>query len=272
MAIHSFYVIAWDSGHPLYHRTWVEIAEHPTLLAGLIASVELLAVKLTNQHVNVVTLRDYRFFFKVDEENGLLMVFITDLVADPTRFTDYLDMLHSRFIETFENPSSHIPISQRDPRRAKVFDELVDSLVSHWETGETTLRAAQVMDILDVYTQFYNLTLQKVLTERTREMYLSDVQRIFSIHLQADPGLRPITLDTHGLVIYDKVDPASVNRDTLVDILHIVLRELVTLARRTRRRQSYETLFFEHYAPTIKAEYERLEEYGLMKKLVMELL
>ncbi|MFX0169789.1 MAG: hypothetical protein ACFE89_10590 [Candidatus Hodarchaeota archaeon] len=272
MAIHSFYVIAWDSGHPLYHRTWVEIAEHPTLLAGLIASVELLALKLTKQHVNVVTLRDYRFFFKVDEENGLLMVFITDFVADPTRFSDYLDMLHSRFIETFDNPSSHIPIDQRDPRRAKVFDELVDSLVSHWETGEVTLRAAQVMDILDVFTQFYNITLQRVLTERTREMYLSDIQRIFSIHLQADPALRPMKLNDQGMVIYDQLDPAQVNRDTIIDILSIVLKELISLVRRTRRRQSYETLFFEHYAPLIKEEYGRLEEYGLMKKLVMELL
>jgi hypothetical protein len=79
MAIHSFYVIAWDAGQPIYHRTWVEVSDNPTLLSGLLASVELLALKITQQHVNIVTMRDFRFFFKVDEDNGILLVFITDV-------------------------------------------------------------------------------------------------------------------------------------------------------------------------------------------------
>lgn len=272
MAIHSFYVIAWDSGQPIYHRTWVEVSDNPTLLSGLLASVELLALKITQQHVNVVTMRDFRFFFKVDDDNGILLVFITDVSEDPSRFNEYLDMLHERFLETFEDVSTHISVYERDPRRARIFDELLDSLISHWETGEASLRSAKVMDILDVYVQFYNLTLQKVLSERSLEMYYSDIERIFHTHLKADPALQNITVNKHGSVSYDKVNPDRVRIPTLVDTLQLILKELVAIARRTRRRQSYETLFFEYYAPIIKAEHERLEEYDLSKKLVMELL
>ena len=272
MAIHSFYVIAWDSGQPLYHRTWVEVTENPTLLSGLLASVELLALKITAQHVDMVTMRNSRFFFKVDDENGLLLVFITDIVDDPTRFGDYLDMLHNRFLENFSDITSHVPVYQRDPRRARVFDELVDSLISHWETGEATLRTAKVMDLLDVFTQFYNVTLQKVLTDRAREMHFTDIQHILSTHLKSDPALRPVTIDKHGVISFDEVNPERIRLLGLVDTLSMILKELVAIARRTRRRQSYETLFFEYYAPLIKSEQERIEEYELQKKLVMELL
>ncbi len=272
MAIHSFYVIAWDSGQPLYNRTWVEVAENPTLLSGLLASVELLALKITSQHVDMVTMKNSRFFFKVDDENGLLLVFITDVADDPTRFGDYLDMLHNRFLENFSDITSHIPVSQRDSRRASVFDELVDSLISHWETGEASLRTAKVMDLFDIFTQFYNITLQKIITSRSREMHFNDIQRIFSTHLKADPALRPVSVDKHGVVSFDKVDPDRVRILDLIDTLSIILKELVAIARRARRRQSYESLFFEYYAPLIKSEQERIEEYELQKKLVMELL
>ena len=272
MAIHSFYVIAWDSGQPLYHRTWVEVTENPTLLSGLLASVELLALKITSQNVDMVTMRNSRFFFKVDEENGILLVFITDIVDDPTRFGDYLDMLHERFLENFSDVTSHVPVFQRDPRRARVFDELVDTLISHWETGEASLRVAKIMDLLDVFTQFYNVTLQKIITDRAREMHFTDIQRILSTHLKVDPALRPVTMDKHGVISFDQVNPDRVKIQGLVDILSIILKELVAIARRARRRQSYEALFFQHYAPLIKSEQERIEEYELQKKLVMELL
>ncbi len=272
MAIHSFYVIAWDSGQPLYNRTWVEVSDNPTLLSGLLASVELLALKITSQHIDMVTMKNYRFFFKVDDDNGLLLVFITDVVEDPTRFGDYLDMLHNRFLESFADVASHLPVYQRDPRRARVFDELVDSLISHWETGEATLRSAKVMDLLDVFTQFYNITLQKIITPRSREMHFNDIQRIFSTHLKTDSALRPVTLDKHGVVSFDQVDPERVKILGLVDTLSMILKELVAIGRRARRRQSYETLFFEYFAPLIKSEQERIEEYELQKKLVMELL
>lgn len=272
MAIHSFYVIAWDSGQPIYHRTWIEVSDNPTLLSGLLASVELLALKITRQHVNVVTLRDSRFFFKIDEDNGLLFVIITDIVEDPTRFYEYLDMLNQRFVETFDDHQTNAPIYQFDPRRSKVFDELVDSLVSHWETGEVTLKAAKVMDILDVFTQFYNIILQKVLSSRTREMYISDVQRIFQTHTSADPALSRIQVDAHGVVSFDQVIPENVRLGQLQGFLNIILQELVAIARRSRRRQTYETLFFEHLAPIIKAEQSRIKEYDLTNQLVMELL
>jgi hypothetical protein len=103
-------------------------------------------------------------------------------------------------------------------------------------------------------------------------MYYTDIERIFHTHLKADLALRSITVDKRGSVSYEKVDPDRVRIPALVDTLQLVLKELVAIARRTRRRQTYETLFFEHYAPIIKAEHERLEEYDLSKKLVMELL
>ncbi len=272
MAIHSFYVIAWDTGQPLYHRTWVEVSDSPTLLSGLLASLELLALKITQQHVNVVTMRDFRFLFKVDDINGLLLVFITDTTEDPSRFADYLDMLHTRFLETFEDTKFKGPIFERNPRKAKVFDELVDSLISHWETGEVSLRSVKVMDVLDVYTRFFNVTMQKVLSARSLEMYFPDLERIFRTHLKADSALRKITFDKHGIVSYDEVNPDQVKIDTLIDTLHIILKELIAIARRTRRRETYEALFFQYYVPIIKAEEERIKEYDLMKKLVMELL
>jgi hypothetical protein len=272
MAIHSFYVIAWDSGQPLYSRTWVEVTDNPTLLSGLLASVELLALKITQQHVDMVTMVDSRFFFKVDDENRILLVFITDLTDDPTRFGRYLDMLHTRFLENFSDISLHVPMFQLDPQRKRVFDELVDSLISHWETGEASLRTAKVIDLFDVFTQFYNITLQKVISERSREMHFTDIQRILSTHLKADRALRPVTIDKSGVISFDEVDPERVNLQGLDGILSVILKELVAIARRTRRRQSYEALFFEHFVPLIKAEQKRIEEYELQKKLVMELL
>jgi hypothetical protein len=272
MAIHSFYVIAWDAGQPLYHRTWIEVSENPTLLSGLLASLELLALKITEQHVNEVTMRDSRFFFKVDEENGLLFVFITDAVEDPSRFGEYLDMLNTRFVETFSDQPYRKPVYHRDPRRARIFDELVDSLVSNWETAEITLRSAKVMDILDVFIHFYNVILQKILSKRTFEKYASDIERIFQSHISQDPELRNIIFDSHGVVSFDQINPERVKLALLISTLQLILQELVTIARRTRRRQTYETLFFEHIAPIIKAEEERILEYALTDKLVMELL
>ncbi len=52
----------------------------------------------------------------------------------------------------------------------------------------------------------------------------------------------------------------------------MILKELIAIARRARVRQSYESLFFEHFAPLIKDEQDRIDEYELQKKLVMELL
>jgi hypothetical protein len=103
-------------------------------------------------------------------------------------------------------------------------------------------------------------------------MHFTDIQRILSTHLKGDRALRPVTIDKSGVISFDEVDPERVNLQGLDDILSVILKELVAIARRTRRRQSYEALFFEHYVPLIKTEQNRIEEYELQKKLVMELL
>ncbi len=272
MAIHSFYVIAWEAGQPLYSRTWVEISGNPTLLSGLLASLELLSIRITGQHVNFVNLKDYRFYFKVDETNDILLVFITDTTEDSPRFQEYLEILNQRFLEIFRGASYSVPVFQQDETRIKIFDELVDSLVSNWESAEITLRTAKVMDVLEVFTLFYNVCLQKMLTAQSRMTYYPDIQDIFRRNTTEDPVMRLMTVNRQGVVFFDQVDPERVNLIKLPGILFSILRELITLIRRTRRRESYEELFFEHLVPLLKTQWQRLQAYELTADLVMELI
>ena len=64
--------------------------------------MEHMAQQVAAQHVNVVNMKDRRFFFQIDETNGLLLVFITDVSESSARFRKYLSLLNKKFVKMFK--------------------------------------------------------------------------------------------------------------------------------------------------------------------------
>jgi len=232
-----------------------------------------MALHIASQHVNVVTMKNYRFFFQIDSEHGLLLVFVTDTSENPSRFRKYLAILNRQFVEKFRDQLRSTPPS----RLASVgiftsFNEFVDNLVTSWALGEATLTAAKVMDVLEVYTLFFNTILQKFLDEEKRKAHWEEIQEIFQRNIEGNPALSPLHADPRGVVYYDEVDPQQVSYPKLRKVLHRILAGLLSLTRRTLPRQTYQSLVFEHIGPLLRAERRRLKAYQLTMPLVMEIL
>ena len=73
MTVHSFYVVGLEEGFPLYSRKWTQSDVDSALLSGFLASMEHMAQQVAAQHVNVVNMKDRRFFFQIDEANGFAL-------------------------------------------------------------------------------------------------------------------------------------------------------------------------------------------------------
>ncbi len=273
MTVHSFYVIGLREGFPLYSRRWTKSDVDSALLSGFLASMEHMAQQVASQHVNVVNLRNRRFFFQIDESSDLLLVFITDIGESSARFRKYLTLLNKKFVELY---SDTLEVLQKkgttDTRLFDDFDDYLDDLVLSWWMGETTVSAAKVMDILEVFTLFFNTILQRFLTDVTRRTYQKDIQNIFKTHTRKIPALHGVHAEKSGVVYYDSIDPQQVKYTTLRNILFKIFHDLIELVRRTMPRQTYQSLVFEHFSPLISIEQKRLKTYALTEKLVMEIL
>ena len=246
------------------------MVKDPVLLSGLMASLEMMAKNITSQYVNTITLEESRFFFRVDEKHKVLFVLITDISKEESRFKEYLDILSTRFLQIFHTDlESMQPIEGNRPTQA--YDELVDSLVSGWEQGESTLDRAKAMDVLEVYSLFFNVFLQKFLTKEMREQHWDTIQTIFKDNHPGTPPHR-LSISLESGVNYSVEDLQSVNYTLMLDSLSGILTQLLTLIQKIITKRSYEALYFAYIIPLIRSEQSRLLAYNLYEPLVMLLL
>ena len=273
MTVHSFYVVGLREGFPLYSREWTKSDVDTALFSGFLASMEHMAQQVSAQHVNVVNLKNRRFFFQIDEKNGLLLVFITDLGESASRFRKYLSLLNEKFVEMFTDQLTKLhKIGTTDTTLFHTFDEFIDDLVLSWWMGETTVEAAKIMDVLEVFTIFYNAILQKFLTDVSRRTYQSEIHSIFKKSTSKVPALKELHVDSSGMVHSASINPQQLKYTRLREILFKIFRELIQLTRKTMPKQTYQSLVFEYVSPLIRREEDRLKTYSLTEKLVMELL
>ena len=255
----------------LYSRVWVKTGKDPVLLSGLMASLEMMAMNITSQYVNTITLEDSRFYFRINEKHKVLFVFITEAVGDESRFKEYLGILSTRFIQVFHsNLGSMQPLEGTLPTQA--FNELADSLVSGWEQGEITLDKVRAMDVLEVYSLFFNIFIQKFLTEEMRENYWGSIQAIFQDNVSGSVPLHRLSISRQGGVEYSIGDLQSVNYTLMLDSLSRTLNELLGFIQKVITPRSYQALYFGYILPLIRSEKSRLIAYNLFESLVMQLL
>ncbi|MFX1576253.1 MAG: hypothetical protein ACFFCF_03665 [Promethearchaeota archaeon] len=273
MTVHSFYVVGLREGFPLYSRKWSQSDVDSALLSGFLASMEHMAQQVAAQHVNVVNMKDRRFFFQIDEKNGLLLVFITDVSESTSRFRKYLGILNKKFVKMFQKQLNELhKDGTTNTTLFKSFDEFIDDLVLTWWMGETTVSAAKVMDVFEVFILFYNTILQQFLTDVSRRTYSNEIQQIFSTNMKKIPELVGIYIDKTGVVTYDSIDPQQINYTKFRNVLFDIFHELMLLTRKTMPKQTYHSLVFEYISPLINTEQDRLRTYSLTEKIVMEIL
>ena len=271
--MHSFYVVGLREGFPLYSRKWTQSDVDSALLSGFLASMEHMAQQVAAQHINVVNMKDRRFFFQIDEINGLLLVFITDVSESPSRFRKYLGLLNKKFVKMYQKQLKELhQDGTTDTMLFKSFDEFIDDLVLTWWMGESTVSAAKVMDVFEVFTLFFNTVLQQFLTDVSRRTYNTEIQKIFETNMEKIPSLVGIKIDKTGVVTYDSIDPQQIKYPKFRNVLFNIFHELIILTRKTMPKQTYRSLVFEHFSPLIRTEQDRLKTYSLTEKIVMEIL
>lgn len=232
-----------------------------------------MAQEVASQHVNVVNLKNRRFFFQIDEPNGLLLVFITDVSESPARFRKYLSLLNKQFVKMFKVELEEL--HKRGTTNMDLFnsfDDFIDNLVLTWWMGETTVSAAKVMDVFEVFTLFYNTILQRFLTEVSRRTYKKEIQAILNKYSEKLPTIQNLHMADTGVINYDTIDPQQTKYTRFRKILFDIFGDLIQLARRTMPKQTYQSLVFEHISPLIRIEQDRLKTYALTEKLVMKIL
>jgi hypothetical protein len=138
--------------------------------------------------------------------------------------------------------------------------------------GETTVSAAKVMDVFEIFTLFFNTLLQRFYTDVTRRTYEKEIQSIFHTKLQKIPAITGFKMEPTGVVTYDTIDPQQIKYTKFRQVLFDTFHELVLLTRKTMPKQNYQSLVFEHFSPLIRTEQDRLKTYSLTEKIVMDIL
>jgi hypothetical protein len=273
LTLHSFYVVSLREGSPVYSRKWTESAVDSAVLSGFLASLDQMAVQVASQHVSVVNLSNRRLFFQADEPNGLLLVFIADTAESPGRFRKYLSILDRQFVKVFGDQLARITEEGiQDVARLRSFDDFLDDLVGTVLEGESTLEAAKNMDLLELFTAFYNAILQHFLTTEVRKKRWAEIQAIFAQNIATTPALTSLRADPTGVVYFDGIDPKEVKNRKLRAILFSIFENLITFTRGTIPKKTYQALVFQHLGPLLKAEHERLRAYALTEQLVITIL
>lgn len=282
LTVHSFFVISLPEGFPLYSRRWT-IGTKSTndnnskvdtnLLSGLLASIQNMAQYVTSQHVYVVNLKNYRFFYQIDEKNGLLLVFMTDTSDSPARVRKYMSIVNKQFVEMFHEKIEKVHEEATfNSMYFESFDKFIDDLRTTLWMGESTLTAAKAMDVLEIYILFFNTILQQFLNEKTRKTHLTEIQSIFQKHFGSTPSLQTIHIHPSGVIYHDAIDPRQIKYQKLRKILSNIFHDLMAFIRQIIPKKTYQALVFKHLSPLIKAEQSRLKAYSLIEHLMMEIL
>ncbi len=272
MVVHSFYITTWQEGVHLFSRTWTGIDPNPALLSGLLVSFEILAKDMTSQFVNHVNLEDFRFIFRVDEENKLLFVFITDNTVSVERYSQYLEILNTRFIDMFKNVLPTLSESRRDEYRFSTFEQVIDKYVSNWETAEQTLESARIIDTLELFTLFLDTILKKFFDNTTRLDNWDKIGGIFKTQIGPGSPLTGLAIHPDGNVFFDKIKVENIDYADMLRVLGRILRDMFSFTQRVLSEQAYQNLFFKHIIPLINSERERILTWQLTDHLVMRIL
>lgn len=272
MVVHSFHIVTWQGGAPLFTKTWTETVKDPALLSELLANLEGMAKNLTSIAPSHIILGELQLIFHVDEANGLLFVFVTDVDAKVERWSEYLALLNKRFIEMFKNLLPSIIESERDEYQLSTFEQVVEKYVANWEVAEYGLLSAKVIDTLDLYSLFFNTILQKFLNEKMRLENWDTIGRIFQNQIAPNSPLSGLALHPDGNVFFDKINVENIDYTRMLKTLGRILRNLFALTQQLLSTETYQNLFFTHMIPLISSERDRLTTWELTSHLVMEIL
>jgi hypothetical protein len=272
--IRGFYITGWKSGKHIFSRTWLESEYDSILLSALITSLETIALSLTTEQVNLVTLEDSRFFFKFDKNNQLLFILITGLSKGTIRYRSYLEYMSKYFTERFDPllKDTEAPILLLEEGIQEKIASAVDTFVENWERAESDLAEVKIQDVLDVYSLFYNTIIMKCLDEDTRNNSWNYIQKLFKEHPLSSGSFDYLSVDPPGFVNYDELGLSALNYDFMLKRLNRILKGLVLLSKRTRSQEHYQDAFFKHVVPVIRLEHQRLKTYQLNDLLVVHLL
>lgn len=272
--IRGFYITGWKSGKHLFSRTWVEKEYDSILLSALITSLETIALSLTTEQVNLVTLENSRFFFKFDKKNQLLFILITGLSTGTIRYRSYLEYMSKYFIEHFRPllKDSDVSFLMLEENIQKRVVSVMDTFVENWERAESNLVEVKIQDVLEVYSLFFSTIIMKCLGEQTRKEYWNFILKLFQENALSTGSFDYLSIVPPGIVNYDELGLSNLNYDFMLKRLNRILRALVVLSKQAHSQEHYQDVFFEHVVPVIQLEHQRLRTYQLNDLLVMHLL
>ncbi|MFX1563427.1 MAG: hypothetical protein ACFFDP_08985, partial [Promethearchaeota archaeon] len=282
LTVHSFFVISLPEGFPLYSRRWTigtkstkanNSTVETNLLSGLLASIQNMAQYVTSQHVNMVNLKNYRFFYQIDEKNGLLLVFMADPSDSPSRVRKYMSIVNDKFVEMFHEKI--VMVHEKATFSSTFFasfDKFIDNLITTLWMGEGTLKAAKAMDVLEIYILFFNTILQQFLTEKTRKAHLPEIQSIFKKHVTKITSLQTMYVHPSGVIYHEAIDSRQIKYQKLRKILSNIFHDFMTLIKQIIPKRTYQTLVFKHLGLLIRTEQSRLKAYSLIGTLMMEIM
>ncbi|MFX1476119.1 MAG: hypothetical protein ACFFCO_11670 [Promethearchaeota archaeon] len=272
--IRGFYIAGWKSGKHIFSRTWWETEYDPMLLSSLMTSLEMMALNLTSEQVNLIALENSRFFFKLDKESQLLFILTTGLSKSTAKYYAYLDYLSKYFLEHYrpvltESTVSALVLEEQTEKRIAT---IVDTFVDHWEKAEKNLIEVKVQDVLEIYSLFFSTIIMKCLDEQTRRSYWSYITQVLQDNPLSTNSADSLLMVLPGIVNYEELGVSSLEYEFMLKRLNKILRSLVVLAKQVHSPEHYQSMFFQHIVPMIQLEHQRLKTYQLNDLLVMHLL
>ncbi|QEE16731.1 hypothetical protein DSAG12_02561 [Promethearchaeum syntrophicum] len=272
-----FWIINSYSSVALFYRNYSNFTLDQDLISGFLMALNSFSeVELKSHGISSIIMGGLSWVYYDPRDSGLMFVAADDVKSNTEVMRSRLEVIFKMFVQQYDITSKKMQ-SLVDQSKYVEFQETLDMLEKQWKQAETILEggAALIFDLLGIFQQLFNqfnhiiqTTFFKEENEKVMDQIGEMLENLNTMPEFTDnPELSNISFDEHGWDIIT-LNPLKIELDVLKRTLTLITIHLNNVLKENLTDYGRMNAYINHLFPYIMAQYELLENLGVLHDLL----
>ncbi|TXT59204.1 MAG: hypothetical protein BAJALOKI2v1_240032 [Promethearchaeota archaeon] len=236
----NIWILDSESGVLLLYKPYIELMINEDLVSGLLAALNQFSVFELGQSLESLEMVGLRWVYLEDKEANLLFIAADNKDVSADILNARLDVIRQSFIsEYIEDKKNWRENWDSNTEKFKPFKKVIDEYYMQWKQAESITTIAEFFDILGIYQQVLNLTLNftdPTISNKKKDRILRRIEYLFtrfknSEEVKNEPELNKLDFSMESGINVININPNNAEMITVERKLTELLRKIIYIIK-----------------------------------------
>jgi hypothetical protein len=232
----NIWILDNESGVLLLYKPYIDMMINEDLVSGLLAALNQFSVFELGQSLESLEMVGLRWVYLEDKEANLLFIAADNKDVSTDILNARLNVIKQTFISEYIDDKKHWRENwDNNTKKFAPFKEVIEEYYMQWKQAESITTIAEFFDILGIYQQVLNLTLNftsPMIPETKKDRIYRRIEYIFKRFknkedVKNEPELNKLTLSMDSGINIININPSNAEMLTVERRLTELLRKII---------------------------------------------